>query len=239
MANARDVEYTADGVDMVGRLAVPDGDSPVPGVLIAHEANGLDDHQRSRAERLAELGYAALAMDYHGRGRVYTDRDSMMARIADLGSSPDRMQAIGVAALAALKAEPRVNADRLAATGYCFGAVMALELARGGADLKAVVGFHPGWADHNPDDTRRITAKVLLCIGAQDPLVPAEIRRAYESEFSAAELDWQMHIYGGAKHSFTHPNAAAAGIPGLEYHEPSDQRSWKAMLDLFAEVFAT
>ena len=53
-----------------------------------------------------------------------------------------------------------------------------------------------------------------------------------------AGVDWMMHLHGGAKHSFTHPNAAQSGLPGLEYPRPSAERSWRAMLDLFAEAFA-
>ncbi|MFT3855186.1 MAG: hypothetical protein QM733_20995 [Ilumatobacteraceae bacterium] len=65
----RDVAYEVDGVQMLGRLALPDGDDRRPGVLVCHEGPGLDDHAKGRAERLAdELGVVALALDYHGGG---------------------------------------------------------------------------------------------------------------------------------------------------------------------------
>ena len=86
-----------------------------PGVLIAHEPNGLDDYQRTRPEMLAELGYAALAMDYHGGGRVYTDREQMMARLEEIGSDPDRLRPLGLAGLDARLAQPRVDPSRVAA----------------------------------------------------------------------------------------------------------------------------
>ena len=53
-----------------------------------------------------------------------------------------------------------------------------------------------------------------------------------------AGVDWRLNLYGGAKHSFTHPNAAAAGMPGLDYNHLAAERSWRAMLDLLDEVFA-
>jgi dienelactone hydrolase len=151
MVTVFDIDYEADGTLMSGRLALPPGESAVPGVLIAHEANGLDGYQRTRPEMLAELGYAALAMDYHGGGRVYTDRDEMMARIEGIGSDPDRLRALGRAALNVLIGQPRVDRFRIAAIGYCFGAAVVMELARGGADIKAVVGFHPGMASSRPE----------------------------------------------------------------------------------------
>lgn len=238
MAQARDIEYEADGRLMKGRLAIPDGPGPWPGVLIAHEANGLDDHQRRRPDLLADLGFAAFAMDYHGNGKVITDRGEMMNRVGELSSDPDRVRAIGRAALDTLLAQPGVDSSRLAATGYCFGGVMVLELARSGAELKAIVGFHPGLASARPHDSANITGRVLICIGADDPVAPAEQRAAFEEEMKAAGVDWQMHVYGGVQHSFTHPNATQEVMPGLEYNEAADRRSWQSTLQLFAEVLS-
>ena len=62
-------------------------------------------------------------------------------------------------------------------------------------------------------------------------------RRILETEMRAGGVDWRMNLYGGAAHSFTNPQAGAMGVPGIEYHELTDQRSWEAMLDLFHEVF--
>jgi len=238
MVTSRDVEYEADGVTMVGRLALPDGDGPAPAVLVCHEANGLDDWQRSRAEQLAELGYVALAMDYHGGGQAFTDPGPMFERIGELGADPDRLRAIATTALDVLLAEPRADADRAAAIGYCFGATVAMELARTGADLKAVVGFHPGLGSARPADSANIRAKVLMCIGQQDTFIDAQLRMAFIDEMTSADVDWQVHLYGdGVRHSFTHPNAGESGLPGLEYHPVAAARAWKAMRDLFDEVF--
>ena len=238
MVEVRRVAYAANGTTMVGRLALPDGGGPAPAVLVAHEANGLDEYQADRARRLAELGYVALAMDYHGDGRVFTDREAMMTRLGALGADTGRMRGIGRAALDVLCAEPRTDPTRVAAVGYCFGAVLVLELARAGADLKAVVGFHPGDAPHDPGDSRNITGSVLLCVGADDPIFPAGARAALEEELRRAGVPWELHLYGGVVHSFTHPNADRAGLPGLAYDERAARHSWAAMLELFADVLA-
>ena len=238
MVTTRDIEYRADGAIMIGRLALPDGGSKRPAVLLAHEGPGLDDYQRSRADHLAESGYVAFALDYHGGGRWISDRDEMMARLAVLGADPDRIRAIAGAGLEVLLAEPRADASKVAAIGYCFGGDVVLELAHGGADLKAVVGFHPGLMITRPRDPSNITAKVLVCVGSEDPFVPVPQRLAFEAEMRAAGADWRMNLYGGAEHSFTHPGAdpARTGLSGIKYHRPSAERSWRAMLDLFDEV---
>jgi len=237
MLQTRDLEYRVDGTVMVGRLVLPDGDGKRPAVLVAHEGAGRSDYEVDRARQLAELGYVAFALDYHGRGRVYTDDDEMMARLMYLGTNPDAVRAIGRAALEALAAEPRVDGANVAAIGYCFGAVMMLELARDGADLKAVVGFHPGSGDHDPAESRNITGKVLVCIGSEDPWMPLEVRLEFEDEMRAAGVDWQLNVYGGARHSFTNPDAGQSGLPAKEYHEAADNRSWREMVALLAEVF--
>jgi dienelactone hydrolase len=242
---SKSISYDYDGTTMIGHLAIPDTpdapDTPGfaglrPAVLVCHEGPGLDEVGKAKADRLASLGYIAFALDYHGGGKRLPDMAAVMARLGPLMGDPDTTRALGRAGLDVLRAEPGVDASRVAAIGYCFGGTMSLELARGGADLKAVVGFHSGLATTRPGDASNITAKVLVCIGTEDPLIPAEQRAAFEAEMRAGNVDWRMNLYGGAAHSFTNPNAGQVGIPGIAYHQQTDERSWRAMLDLFAEV---
>ena len=233
----REVHYDADGLQLVGVLAVPDGSGPFPAVVIGHEGPGLDDIQRARAASIAELGYVGFALDYHGGLSPFAAREDMNARLEELFADPDRTRALAIAALDVVLAESSVDQSRIAAIGYCFGATVALELARTGADIKAVVGFHPGLGNVRPADSARITGRVLMCVGADDPLIPIEHRNAFEDEMRAAGVDWQMHVYGGALHSFTHPNASLAGLPALAYDERAAARSWAAMTALLEEAF--
>ena len=233
-----DIAYEAGGSTMVGRLALPDGDGKRPAILIAHEGNGLDDYQKERAERFAALGYVAFALDYHGGGKPLVDRAEINARLTVLSEQPELAREIATAALDVLLAQPRTDPSKIAAVGYCFGGTVVLELGRSGADLAAIVGFHPGLTTTRPEDSANIRGKVLMCVGADDPIVTLEQRLAFETDMRAAGADWRMNVYGGAQHSFTHPRAGLAVVPGLEYHQLTDERSWRAMLDLFDEVFA-
>ncbi len=139
-----------------------------------------------------------------------------------------------------LLAQPRTDASRVAAIGYCTGGTMVLELARAGTDLKAVVGFHPSLITTRPQDAANIIGKVLVCVGSEDPFIPAEQRHGFEEEMRAADVDWRLNLYGGAEHSFTHPrlDPNQRVLPGISYHEKSAKRSWRAMLDLFDETFS-
>jgi dienelactone hydrolase len=230
-----DIEYSADGMQMIGYLAVDDAQpGRRPAVLVCHEGPGLDDHARERAERLAGLGYAAFALDYHGGGKPLP-RDEVMARLGPMMSEPLRTRALARAGLDVLLADEKADPNRVAAIGYCFGGTMALELARAGTDLRAVVGFHSGLATTRPGDAGQIKASVLVCIGVEDPIIPPEQRAAFEDEMRTGGVDWQMILYGGAGHSFTNPRASEAGRQGIGYHAQADARSWRAMLDLFEE----
>ena len=237
MVTIKDIEYAGDGSTMIGRLALPEGDDQRPAVLTAHEGGGLDDYQKGRAERFAELGYVAFALDYHGGGKPLADEDEIMARCQALWNEPDRIRALADAGLQVLLGESRADASRVAAVGYCFGGALVLELARGGADVKAVVGFHPRLATRRPQDSANIRGKVLVCVGTDDPLISAQERLAFEEEMRAGGVDWRMNLYGGTEHSFTNPASGLADRPGVIYHHLSDERSWRAMLDLLDEVF--
>jgi len=148
------------------------------------------------------------------------------------------VRALGAAGLAVLAAQPEVDPARIAAIGYCFGGTFALELARSGAALTSVVAFHAGLATTRPDDAKQIKGKILACIGADDPIVPPEERLAFEREMRAAKVDWRLELYGGAVHGFANPLAGRLGNPAVQYNEPTHRRSWRAMLDLFAEIDA-
>lgn len=237
MVEVLDIGYEADGHQMLGQLAIPDGDDRRPGVLVCHEGQGLDDHVKGRAVRLAdELGVVAFALDYYGGGTTLP-RDQVMGRIGPLMGDPQRIRALGHAGLDVLLAQERVDPARVAAIGFCFGGTMSLELAREGVDLAAVVGFHSGLQTAAPAEPGAVRARILTCIGVKDPLIDAAQRSAFEQEMNAAGADWRMNLYADAAHSFTNPGADAMGMPGIEYHQPTDARSWRAMIDLFEEVF--
>jgi dienelactone hydrolase len=231
--------YEADGLRMESHLFVdPSKSGKRPGVLVFPEAFGLSDHAKDRARTLAELGYVALACDLHGEGALMTDMAAMQALLGPLRQAPERIRARSRGGLDALLARPEVDPARIASIGFCFGGTMSLELARGGAPIAGVVGFHSGLATERPQDAKDITAKILVLIGADDPGIPPEQRAAFEAEMRAGKVDWQMKLYGGVVHSFTNKNADALGMPDFaRYDADADRRSWGEMIAFFDEIF--
>lgn len=232
------LNYEADGLSMISHLYIGDeGSGPRPGVLVFPEAFGLGEHAKSRAERLARMGYVALACDLHGEGRIHHDLKEMMALIEPLRADPLRTRSRAVPALDALKVRSEVDSSKIAAIGFCFGGTMALELARSGAEVAGVVGFHSGLATARPEDAKKIRGKVLVCIGADDPGIPADQRAAFEKEMREGGVDWQMNLYGGVVHSFTNPEADKRGMPErARYNAKADARSWAEMSAFFDEI---
>jgi dienelactone hydrolase len=235
----QDVEYRADGARLVGLLAVDEGKvGKRPGVLVAHEGGGLTDHAKDVARRLAEAGYVAFALDYHGDGKPLEDLSQAMPRIVAWLGDPTGIRARAHAALEVLTSQAETDVSRLAGIGYCFGGTTVLEMARAGEPLLGVVGFHSGLGTARPAQPGAVKAKVLVQLGSADPLIPPEQRLDFEKEMTEAKVDWRMILYGGAVHSFTNPAVDALGRPGLAYDRAADERSWRAMLDFFGEVFA-
>ena len=233
------VKYMADGLSMVSHLYFDERQSGLrPGVLVFPEAFGLSEHAKSRAERLAGLGYVALACDLHGNGSMVSGLESVMAILGPMMADPSRTRARARGGLDALLVRPNVDLARIAAIGYCFGGTMALELSRSGAGIVGAVGFHSGLATAAPQDAKNIKAKILVCIGADDPGIPPEQRAAFEQEMRAGGADWQMHLYGRVVHSFTNPGADKMGRPEFaRYDANADARSWATMQSFFGEVF--
>ena len=228
--------YKADGLLMRGQLFFETAPGPRAGVLVFPEAFGLGAHAIGRARRLAALGYVALACDLHGEGQFVDDLQAAMGLLQPLFDDPSRTRARASGALQALIGRPEVDAARVAAIGFCFP--MPLELARSGADLKAVVGFHTSLVSNAPkSDAHAIKARVLVCIGADDPFIPPDHRASFESEMRDAGVDWQVHLYGRTVHSFTNQEAAKRNMPdAIRYSPEADARSWASLRELFSET---
>ncbi|MDB5394937.1 MAG: dienelactone hydrolase [Rhodospirillales bacterium] len=236
----QDIDYHDDSLRLRGVLAY-DGEieGERPGIVVVHEAWGLGDHAIARAKMLAELGYVALAADMYGDRRQAADLPAAMELIGDLRTNPEKLRARAGAAVATLKAQRNVDSSRVAAIGFCFGGTTVLELARGGADLKGVVSFHGGLQTAAPAKPGAVTPKVLVCTGADDPMIPPSQVIEFEDEMRNAAADWQVICYGGTVHSFTNPNAGkGVALEGLAYNQQSDRRSWAAMRAFFDEIFA-
>ena len=232
------VGYLDEDVLLEGFFAYDDAITGVrPVVLIHHAWGGRDEFVANKARKLAELGYLAFAADMYGKGIIGASAEQNAQLMQPFMQDRAKLQKRALAALANAKLLPWADNQKIAAMGFCFGGLCALDLARTGADLRGVVSFHglliPPANIPNP----KIKAKVLVLHGHDDPMGLPEQVLALQTEMSHAGADWQTHIYGGTVHSFTNPSANDPGF-GTVYHSTADQRSWITMQNFFEEIFA-
>lgn len=236
----KQIVYKQGETELTGFLAWDDqARGKRPGVVVVHEWWGHNEHARNQAIRLAKAGYVGFALDMYGKGKVTTHPAEAQAFAAEATRDLQVVQARFLAALDQLKQDPRVDPEKLAAIGYCFGGAVVLGMARQGVDLDAVVSFHGAIAPQQPAEPGKVKARILVLNGADDGMVTAEQIEAFKKEMTAARARYEFVNLPHAKHSFTNPDAHKAGMPALAYNADADAESWQRMLKLFAEVFGT
>jgi dienelactone hydrolase len=232
------VKYSDGTTNFKGFIAYNSGMSQkAPAVLIVHEFWGLNDYPKMRAEQLAGMGYVVFAVDMYGDGKVASSVEEASKLAGSVKSDINLLRNRIKTAFEFIKKDSRVNPDKIAIIGYCFGGTVALELARTGADVKGVVCFHGGVTTPNPQETKNVKAKILLCLGGNDKYVPDTDKKSFEDEMNNAGVDWQMIIYSGAVHSFTNPKSGNNPSTGAAYNKNADVRSYNAMKQFLTEVF--
>lgn len=237
---SRTITYTDDaGVEYQGYFAWDANiEGPRPGVLIIHAWWGLGDNEKRRARMLAELGYAAFALDMYGGGKHTTDAGQAGQWAGAAASDRANARRLAQLGLDTMAAQKEVDRSRMAGIGYCFGGTNILELAYSGAAVRGVVSFHGNPKPALEEDVNRVRASLLVCHGDADTLVPPETITAFTESLAGGAVDWQLITYAHAKHSFTTLGADAVNIPGVGYNAKADERSWRHMKDFLREVFS-
>jgi len=236
----QEIKYHVGDSEFTGFLAYDDAiHGKRPGVLVVHEWWGHNAYARKRAVMLAKLGYTAFALDMYGSGKQADHPKDAMAFMQAVTGNPETMSSRFNAGLNILQNDKHTQSSNIAAIGYCMGGGIALNMARQGAVLKGITVFHGGLAATTPAKQGDIKGKILVLTGAADPFIPAEQVAAFETEMKAAQVDYQLISYPGAKHSFTNPEADGFaerfGMP-VAYDKAADTDSWKRMTKFLNEV---
>lgn len=208
-----------------------------PGVLVVHEWWGLNAYAKMRARMLAEAGYIAFAPDMYGGDKVTEHADEAKGWMQQITANVDNWQRRANAGLEQLKGLEQVDPDRLAAIGYCFGGSTVMQIAYAGMDVKGVASFHGGLPPATEEQQKNIKASILVAHGDADGFVPPERVNAFKQALDAAGADWEMNVYGGARHAFTVPDIERKGIDNLKYDPKADRRSWQRLMGFLDELF--
>ncbi len=210
-----------------GYVAVPDGDGPHPGVVVIHEAYGLNGNIKDITHRFADNGYAALAVD------LFSDRNRAicMARymIGVLVGSVDRAGISDLkAALTHLAAMPEVDPQRVGAVGFCMGGGFAVAWACTDDRLKAIAPFYA--SNPRPIDVVKRACPVVGSYPEKD--FTASAGRALQQALDRYGIDHDIKVYPGASHSFFNAQ-------GHTYNQPAAEDSWERVMAFFGKHLVT
>lgn len=242
MIKTETIRYASGETTLKGQLAWDDQvEGPRPAVLVVHEWWGPGEYVEKRAKMLAELGYVGFAIDLFGDGFQTEEPTVANERMNDALSDLDRLKARFEAAIEALSERPEVDRQKVSAIGYCFGGAVVIYMAREGLDLDAVVAYHPGSLDLGaPTKKGAVKAKVLACVGEDDPMVAADRHEAFRADMSQGNADAELVVYPGVVHAFTNPGATERGerygLP-LRFDPDADQDSWERTRALLSSVY--
>ena len=232
----RPLAYRHEDIDFEALLVAEAEAAPRATVILFPTIMGRSDLELGFARRLAELGYAGIVADLYGVENIGRSREECRGLMNALREDRPRLQSRLLTVLETVRCRAEVDPARVAAIGYCFGGLCALDLARTGVDIRGVASFHglftpPGNLDGTP-----IRAKVIAFHGWDDPMVPPADVEALGRELSAASADWQIHAYGGTMHGFTNP-AANSPENGLAFNAVAEARSWRSLTAFLEECF--
>jgi len=234
------INYMIDSLKMDGYVVYDENiEGKRPAVLVVHEWWGLNDNMKMKARELAKLGYIAMAIDMYGNGKRADNPTDAGNLATPFYQDPQLAKTNFEAALYKFKRYPQVDANNIAATGYCFGGGILLNLARMGEDLKGVVSFH-GSLVGTAADKDLLKAKILVCHGNDDQFVPQTEVDQFKKQIDSIGASYIFKGYDGATHAFTNPNATTIGqkfnLP-IAYNAAADSASWNEMKQFFANLF--
>jgi carboxymethylenebutenolidase len=209
-----------------GYVAMPDGKGPHPGVVVIHEAYGLNDNIRDITRRFADSGYAALAVD------LFSDRNRAICMTRYMtGMLVGSVQRFGIgdlkAALTHLAAMPQVDPDRIGAIGFCMGGGFAIAWACTDDRLKAIAPFYG--ANPRPLDAVARACPVVGSYPEKD--FTANAGRSLDKALDRHGIPHDVKIYPGARHSFFNDT-------GRSFDREAAEDSWSRVMAFFGEHLA-
>ena len=224
------IDYKQGDTPLRGYLAYDDAvKDKRPGVLLIHRRDGMTALTLKNAEMVAKLGYVVFAPDIFGT--LPKTEEESKAESAKFNKDRPLMRARAQAGFDILRANPMVDAGRIAVLGYCFGGTTAVELAETGAPIVGTVTIHGSFRNFQHEAAKNIHGRMLILHGAEDPVAPLTEVNLLIQDLRDAKIGWQLELYSGTKHGFSTPKNAD--------EERANAQSQAAMARFFKEVFGS
>ncbi len=235
-----EVTYSINGVTLKSYVAYDaNKKGKRPAVIVIPEWWGNNDYSKMRADKLAALGYIAIAADMYGDDKIARDPGEAQNLATPFYKDPQLGKNRVEAALAKIKTYAETDTTKIAAIGYCFGGSMVLNAAKMGAPFKGVVSFHGGLATV-PATQGSTTAKILVCHGEADKFISPDDIKKFKGNLDSLHVPYTFITYPDATHAFTNPASTETGkkfnMP-IAYNEAADKKSWEDMKQFFSTIF--
>ena len=222
-----EVKFNAtDGTSIGGYLTRPKGDAARPAVVVIHPWDGLSDHIRDVARRLAKAGYVALAPDLlsrQGGTSSFASSEAAIAAGRKLDNADITKDLTG--GINYLKRQSFVGASKIGVIGFCWGGGKALMFTTRSKDLAAAVIYY-GDNPANLDDVKNITAPVLGQYGGADERITSGVPQL-EAAMKKYGKSFEYKIYPGAPHGFNSDTSPRS------YREEAAKEAWGRTLEFF------
>ncbi len=216
-------------------LSLPEARSG-PGLVVLMEIFGVGPYIRRATERLAELGYVAIAPDLYRRtepGAELDHDEAGLQQAFELAGRLDQQGAVQDActALESLRSLPEVEGHDAGVLGFCLGGSLAYHVAAA-ADPASAVCYYGSAIAGSLDLAARIDCPVLFHFGADDRYIPREAAEKV-CRLAAEHPGWECHVQPGAGHAFDNHEAPMFYVP-----EPADA-AWELTKDFLARTLGT
>jgi len=208
-ADSKSVSYKSGDETVQALLYTPSGKGPFPAIIVIHEYWGLNDWVKEQSSKLADQGYAALAIDLY-RGKVATTPD--MGHELMRGVPEDRAKRDLHAAVEFLQSQPNVKKDRIGSIGWCMGGGYSLDVALQEPTLAADV-INYGHLATDPQALQKINAPILGIFGGKDQGITPDDVHKFETAMKKLGKKVEIKIYDDAGHAFENPNNKAGYRP--------------------------
>ena len=238
---SKEISYRWNDIQLGGYLAKPAKlTKKTPAILIVHEGWGLNDYPKSRAKKLAELGYIALALDMYGNGTIAKHPKEESEFTKAVMSDSTKLNGVFRSAYYRILQEENVDEKKVAAIGYCFGGGVVIEMANRGLPLAGVISVHGGVKTRTLPLKGVIQSKVLIQNGELDPMISKETKQEFIERMKEASVEVKWIDYKKARHGFSNPEATELGKKfgtPVEYNAAADKQSWNDMKVFLKSIF--
>jgi carboxymethylenebutenolidase len=237
------VKLSQNDLEIDAYLAQPQDAGAYPGVIVLQEIFGVNEHIRDVTERIAKLGYVAIApalfqRQVPGYQTGYTAQDIEIGRSYAVQTTASQLLSDIQIAIDYLKTLPQVQPDQFGCIGFCFGGHVSY-LAATLSDIKATASFYgagittrtPGGGNPTVTRTKDIPGNIYVFFGLEDKSIPTEQIDEIEAELEKYHISHRVFRYDGADHGFFCDRRAS-------YNSIAAADAWEKVQQLFSSVLA-